>query len=891
MQNVQNAAEIQQRVINLVELYRTKVGRESQIAKDAREEYESLSEMGIWAEGDHTERWIKLLHVNGQLLGHFYAEVVGEDADKTILGQLLPELYDKTVYTEEEEAFLKSHFQELVNYIIKTPSDNEYLKWVMRNDELDRFVIPDEVMNLIVSRANIAEGSKIFYPNAGLAQLINQFEGCKFYCDKKNVWMQLAILANNADVEILEDGVLPSLYDYVVSYAYGVLDEAPTYNMGKEDKCTKTLISAYEHLNDGGRMILLCPNELLWSMYPHDLDFFTKDDKGNMNKVLNPIRDIHYEFRHRLMEDGSIVEIIQLPNVMSSNANTRDYSLLIVEKGRTEGVLSMIDARYAFKETKKTNFSKILDLNAFNSMLQNHGCDTETGLRKMVEVSTSDLDEQMMIPQVYVIERPSENEHPVPLSSLCQLVTERVRDVEFDLPLDTPWVKFQDLSETFRGALEPAHLDKANCPNRPSNKKVKDLTGVGSILYYLSVDGNASPEDFHIAQYRACTYLNGSKDAVLFGVNNEGIKSALLRATGKPVVIGGDSFIGEGVLILYPTSDMDALSLLSILRMPIVYRQILAYKEYGLNGELGHLKDILVPTDKRTIGDELFRMKMEKSLIDELGDKVQAMKTEYINDVRMRKHDMRPYLRQLASSERLMLYYINNIGNMDDLKKNLKKQLEHSQSALANLSTIVEHLSDEEKFGESEMFNIDEILSDIEVNHDEGEGFVIEYDCDNDSFRNSGIKILNIAEQWEKAREQGLDMAKFIKTKAKEKLPLFINIATVDFQRLVTNIIENARRHGFTDKTRQDYYIGIELSYNSERGMYQIDFSNNGNPLPEGMTKSRYGIRGEKAGLTAGTGSGGYIVKSIVNHYNGDYDIFCNDEITTVRILLPIATI
>ena len=48
MQNVQNA-EIQQRVINLVELYRTKVGKESQIAKDAKEEYESLSEMGFWA--------------------------------------------------------------------------------------------------------------------------------------------------------------------------------------------------------------------------------------------------------------------------------------------------------------------------------------------------------------------------------------------------------------------------------------------------------------------------------------------------------------------------------------------------------------------------------------------------------------------------------------------------------------------------------------------------------------------------------------------------------------------------------------------------------------------------------------------------------------------------
>jgi len=35
MQNLQNAV-IQQRVINLVELYRTKAGKESQMAKDAK---------------------------------------------------------------------------------------------------------------------------------------------------------------------------------------------------------------------------------------------------------------------------------------------------------------------------------------------------------------------------------------------------------------------------------------------------------------------------------------------------------------------------------------------------------------------------------------------------------------------------------------------------------------------------------------------------------------------------------------------------------------------------------------------------------------------------------------------------------------------------------------
>lgn len=131
-------------------------------------------------------------------------------------------------------------------------------------------------------------------------------------------------------------------------------------------------------------------------------------------------------------------------------------------------------------------------------------------------------------------------------------------------------------------------------------------------------------------------------------------------------------------------------------------------------------------------------------------------------------------------------------------------------------------------------------------------------------------------------------MAKFVQAKSKENLPLFVNIAPVDFQRMVDNIIENARKHGFTDHTRTDYYMGIDLSINTERNMYQIDFYNNGTPLPDGITKARYGLKGEKAGQTGGTGSGGYIVRSIVSHYGGDYDVICEDGITTIRIYLPI---
>ena len=86
--------------------------------------------------------------VNEQLLGHFYAEVAGEDANKEILDELLPDIYDMTIFTEEEESFLKSHFKEMVNYIIVTPND-ECLKLVNRYDSRDAYADDEGLVPVI----------------------------------------------------------------------------------------------------------------------------------------------------------------------------------------------------------------------------------------------------------------------------------------------------------------------------------------------------------------------------------------------------------------------------------------------------------------------------------------------------------------------------------------------------------------------------------------------------------------------------------------------------------------------------------------------------------------------------------------------------------------------
>ncbi len=893
MQNVQNAADIQQRVINLVELYRTKVGKESQIAKDAKAdcEYwdkESVDMMmeeglavggGMYGEGPHTEVWIKHLMVNEQLLGYFYALVAGENAEKEILDQLLPDVYDKTIFTKEEELFLTTHFKEMVNYIILTPCDDS-LEWVHRHDGKDAYTIPKDVLELVKGRVEIPAGSTVYYPNTAFAQLANLFNGCKYYCDTMfYAWTKVAVYANNIDAE---DNATPSSYDAIVSY------------LPKDDDDSKAiahLYDAYKNLPVSGKLVLICPPSVLVgkdnTSYRRVLSETLKyKELPSVKEKLDEEEasaDINAQFRRILVEDKSIKEIIQMPQIMSNNASFDTYCLLIAEKGRTENDALLVDARTASNDFDTKHYMLSFDNAKFNAIIHNGGVDPITGLRKTVTVSADCLSQELLVPQVYTIERPSEAELPVPLSTLCTLETTSVRDVQYDLPEDTPWISMSDLTPLFTGDMDMSTIRKADCPNNPTfveGSKDYTFNKEGKFVDSIWVQMNTKKGP-HVLEYRHCTFINGNSDAVLYERSVEhGVRVAIVRSTSKPYAVS------KGIFVFRPKDGIDAKTLAALLRLPIVYRQLIAYEQYGIGF---HLDSILVPTDKRVIGDELYRMKKEETVTNELGDKVQAMKTDYINEVRMRKHDMRPHLRQLASSERLMFHYIEESSDLEELKKHMRSQLVYTHEALTSLSTIVDHLSNEDKFGKPELLNLDKLLEEIEVNHDDSEGFAIEYDCDRESFNRAGFVLPDLIEQWEKNNEQGVDMKQFIQSLTKENLPLLVEIALVDFQRLVTNIIDNARNHGFTDNTRTDYYIGIDLSYDAEREMYQIDFSNNGNPLPNGMTKERYGIRGEKAGEHGGTGNGGYIIKSIVSHYGGDFDVLTKDGITIIRIYLPIS--
>lgn len=341
------------------------------------------------------------------------------------------------------------------------------------------------------------------------------------------------------------------------------------------------------------------------------------------------------------------------------------------------------------------------------------------------------------------------------------------------------------------------------------------------------------------------------------------------------------------LVCLVPKKGIDVRYVTALLLTPEVRNQIISICEGEVDAQLFPLimDKIIVPNhtdlERATFLSEA-NYKAIGSSKKKMEDRLNEKKAEYINEVRMRKHDMRPHLRQMASSERLMLHYLDNINDIEDLKKLLKKQISTSHNALQSLSELVEHLSNEERFGEPECVNLNDYFHNIEKNSEVN--FTIKVSCE----KALAQRKKEIEELKEKNKKEKVPSMQDMDEKTITECSLDVYIAPVDLDRIVNNIIENARRHGgLSDGRKSDYYISIDVKIDYQRDMYQIDFSNNGKPLPKGMTKERYGLKGEKAGPNAGTGSGGYIVKSIVEHYGGDFDLFSTDGITTIRIYLP----
>lgn len=543
------------------------------------------------------------------------------------------------------------------------------------------------------------------------------------------------------------------------------------------------------------------------------------------------------ELRHEITSKGYIDSIITLPSGILPNTSIPTALIILRKRHSVDWPIRMTDGSSLFSEVGK---KRILDVEAVLSALDNSS--------KTLQVSIAQIEDNQWSWDINVYKKSLERQHPEEYvqKNFGDIVDTPCLERHFD-DNKGPIVRVSDLSDS--------PYDYIKSPSDfPVGEDLRNTVKCSEPVLLLSTIRVLKP-----------TFCNASKECPIFVSKN----IAVFRMSDHSVDLGylccelcDANIMPAGVIIPNFTRS-------SILRMKLYFpptteeqrKLFLARKQ---EAKLGQAKELGL-----------------QEIID-------SMKAEYINIIRTRKHDMRPYVRELGSVERIMRHYVSQKEDMEDFTEKMTSLLHQYHIALNKLSELIDIFSEEEQFGKPEAFNVDKFLYDLAINNDvEVSGYTIDYDCDDKALQEYGLPVHR---SWSKAISFLNDFASFkAELKQDDIVPLIIDIAPLDFERMVCNIIENARTHGFMNCKRDDNFIGIDLTINPDRKMFQIDFSNNGTPLPKGMDKNRYGLLGEKAGITGGSGRGGYVVKSIVEHYHGDYDVFMDGDKTVIRILLPIS--
>ena len=916
-----------ERVATLIDSYREEIGgANSNNAKaiqayiDAEERKQELVIENRKANGEdvpyfetvvkHPMELENRIRVNEQLLGHFYLTVAGNEADERVLMQLLADYYEDSFFTPEEESFLILHFVEVINYII----DTSYLIFQEYSDGKDVHLLPAEVMELVATEFVVPDGATIYNPFAGFAQFVNIYKKAKFVCEESYTigqdrncredanwlwaWMKVSLFANNRNATVIDNRVVPASYDYAISYVpYATTDffinpNEDTYKSVLENECDTAIASklqlVYQKLSNKGKMLLIIPEFLMWK-----------------NGETYPMGDLW----RQMVSDGSLAKIIQLPS--TCNGLNYNFCIIIIDKGHQTSDVLMTDARFAAKtpdlriieledyldvirkngqkaseETLPSGYRSVfingkekmaeeyddlffqtVNLELISAMTRNNGKDPNTGLRKAVSINRKDLNLNLLLPQVYVSLKPQDFEESIPLSNLCSFVSTVIKDLDFDLPLDTPWIKVDNLTYTCRGAIDCSKVGKAECPNNPphtddfsfdSNSKLSE-----DYPWY-----QRKPIGRRVLEYRKCTYLDGMRDAVLIKIDTNGNPYAIFVSEGKPIAVG------KGILAFCPKDGVSIYTLAAILKMPIVYNQIASYEKFGLSK---HLEDIKVPFDKWLIDDEVSRLVNEEKTTLALTKANENIK----RSVRMRKHA----LTQSMSSIQAMFNALNACrvrkGGMmtdEDTISRVKgttvnEAFEYLSHNIKGIMPVLEHIADVEySFGNPEWI--------------EPESFIGDYISKNEKGWITFNPIITWGEGDNKAKDDIIDPSTgMILFRRGEAFSQFL-FPKAALEKILDNIVSNAQSHGF-DKSRNDYHI--KFSWYAENKTVKLLIENNGSPIPDDRDPASLLEYGVSTALHSDghNGIGCNDIDDIMQRYDGKVEILSSpQEEYTVKYLL-----
>lgn len=119
---------------------------------------------------------------------------------------------------------------------------------------------------------------------------------------------------------------------------------------------------------------------------------------------------------------------------------------------------------------------------------------------------------------------------------------------------------------------------------------------------------------------------------------------------------------------------------------------------------------------------------------------------------------------------------------------------------------------------------------------------------------------------------------------------IYFELHETSFAEMIDNFIRNAEIHGFNQQSEPQL---IEIACQVEDNRLNIDFKNNGLPLPAELTADKFISFGGKRTNSPGEGLGGAYIDKVIRAHEGELQIITSDKIFPVcfRICLPLRSV
>lgn len=99
------------------------------------------------------------------------------------------------------------------------------------------------------------------------------------------------------------------------------------------------------------------------------------------------------------------------------------------------------------------------------------------------------------------------------------------------------------------------------------------------------------------------------------------------------------------------------------------------------------------------------------------------------------------------------------------------------------------------------------------------------------------------------------------------ELQIYTHVDSMQLTTALVNLIENAKRHGFTEDKK--YLVCFRLGVSPDRQEVIIEYQNDGKPFPESFSFADFIAYGGHAGETGHSGIGGYLIFQIIDNHDG----------------------